>query len=1818
MFCSLAVAVLSACGITRTQANDIEPTKEFYTATKLPNPVTLDGLLTEWTGVPVLSDPKFWIAAGGEGTPAGKGKGGVGAGSYVLFERYQGGDWTGPDDQTSAVQVGWDADNVYFGFIVTDEYHENSQNSAWNGDSVQLMIADATRTSQIALYNYALGGVEEDLAGMTPEDQKANVIIMHEAGPGGTDAVVTRDTVKKKTYYEITLPASSLGMTAPLAAGTKFGLGMAINDGDKATPGQKGWGGLGAHSIVFNKTPQETALITLGAQGPGTEVFFLSAIKPSTGGKNPFTFRATDKGASVVDPASAKLTIDGSTVALVAGTKNVDATDFSSSPSFLFPFDSTHTYLIEVKDTKGQLVSDSGSFTTGPAPLPVTDKFAIGLNFGADNPDAARSSLNPDEEAGAPGARQALWNNIPGASGSQTDIVAYKQGASVATSVTVDWTSNNLWASSGDGEENNGFPVGSADRKLFSGYLDTGGATTTTVSITGIPTDLTGTGYDVYIYMLGGVGLNRGGGYRVLDSDGGTVLATYKIGDGVANPNSYIQDAGMDHRDAGDYLVFHGLSSATLFIEATTDHGLGNTRAPINAVQLVSSAKATTPAPVLSRGGLRADVFLDEAGASPIDTLTSDPRYPSNPDFTRFWNVFGPYSSGNNYGENLGVLVTGWIIPPLDGDYKFYLRSDDAGQLWLSTDETEANDALIAEQTGCCNAFTDAEGTLSSLPITLKAGQRYHVKGLLKEGGGDDYIQVGWRTPASASLNTPPTGPIPGKFLQTMVDPTASLVITQNPADVTLQANQSLTLSVRYTASSAFGNSANVQWQKSTGGGAFTDIPGATSQDYTIPFAALTDAGKYHAVVSIGDLATKTSTDATVTVTADTTPPTVVSATPGADNASVTLVFSEPVDAATATAAGNITINGLAVNNVTVNGTTVQLSTAAQAEGAPYTITLKGIKDTAGNLMNPNPSTFDFHARGLALGFVEHRFWNNITPNAISSLTGDPRFPNNPDLVTYEPLFEYGPNGSNESGSNYGNMLQGELIPPVTGDYVFFCSGDDPVQVWLSTDADPANKKLIAIEPQWNNARQWLVPDRRDTDNPQNRSDKFMGTEWPTLDADGHAVITLTAGNHYYIQALHTEGGGGDSVGVAWRTPLDSADPDNGTPPISGAFIGSSIIPTGTVTITQNPTDQSVPANSTATFTGAATSSDTPLFLVWERAPKNGNFVPVGTGASYTTPVLSLSDDGARYRLVASTTKGVASSSEATLTVTVDKTPPTVVGAKGNFTFNGGVVTFSEGITPASAGDINNYSIDGLAISGVTVLSPTTVKLDTAAQTVGSVYKLTVKNFVDMAGNKTATQTVDLLAFVRARGYVEHRKFENVTPNAIASLTSDPRYPDAPDLVTYEHNFEYGPDTANLNESGSNYGNFLQGWLVVPVTGDYVFYVSGDDFCELYLSTDADPANKKLIATEPQWNNARQWLVSDRRTAGSEENRSDRFATTEWPTGNTIHLEKGSKHYIQVLHSEGGGGDSVGVAWKLSTQADPPNGSPPIRGEYVESIVDPTLPKALNSDDVTFFIEAEDFNFDGGQTLDAASAMPYRGGAFDGKGAIANVDYNHNDGDSDLYRTGETPNVPMDNNTARDGFRGNMDIDISYKIGWIGPDRWFNYTRTIPQGEYAVYAAQSFDGGTPPPPHLLKGRLSMVDDVTTATQNLTDIGTFDAPGTAGWGVNRLIPMTDANGAPHTVNLSGKVNLRYTAVSGDFDYLLFAKVGPGSVVVPPPHITITRDATTGKITVSWTNGGKLQAAPSVLGPWQDVTPTSPYVFTPDPQVPFLFGRVVRAQ
>src|SRR5208282_3347483 len=82
-------------------------------------------------------------------------------------------------------------------------------------------------------------------------------------------------------------------------------------------------------------------------------------------------------------------------------------------------------------------------------------------------------------------------------------------------------------------------------------------------------------------------------------------------------------------------------------------------------------------------------------------------------------------------------------------------------------------------------------------------------------------------------------------------------------------------------------------------------------------------------------------------------------------------------------------------------------------------------------------------------------------------------------------------------------------------------------------------------------------------------------------------------------------------------------------------------------TITTQPTNQTVTAGQTATFTVVAAGT-APLSYQWQ---KNAANIAGATAASYTTPVTTTSDSGSTFAVVVSNTAGTVTSATATLTV---------------------------------------------------------------------------------------------------------------------------------------------------------------------------------------------------------------------------------------------------------------------------------------------------------------------------------------------------------------------------------------------------------------------------------------------------------------------------------------------------------------------------------------------------------------------------------------
>jgi hypothetical protein len=146
-------------------------------------------------------------------------------------------------------------------------------------------------------------------------------------------------------------------------------------------------------------------------------------------------------------------------------------------------------------------------------------------------------------------------------------------------------------------------------------------------------------------------------------------------------------------------------------------------------------------------------------------------------------------------------------------------------------------------------------------------------------------------------------------------------------------------------------------------------------------------------------------------------------------------------------------------------------------------------------------------------------------------------------------------------------------------------------------------------------------------------------------------------------------------------------------------------------------------------------------------------------------------------------------------------------------------------------------------------------------------------------------------AGAQPNGFILFEYWFDIPTVDVSALTGDPAYPDSPDDAEWRDRFEGPVDWAD------NYGSRARGFLYPPADGDYTFWISGDDFEELYLSTDDDPANAALIAEVPGWTSHLEW---------------DKYPEQ---MSAPITLVGGQKYYIESIMKEAGGGDSMTVAW---------------------------------------------------------------------------------------------------------------------------------------------------------------------------------------------------------------------------------------------------------------------------------------------------------------
>lgn len=562
----------------------------------------------------------------------------------------------------------------------------------------------------------------------------------------------------------------------------------------------------------------------------------------------------------------------------------------------------------------------------------------------------------------------------------------------------------------------------------------------------------------------------------------------------------------------------------------------------------------------------------------------------------------------------------------------------------------------------------------------------------------------------------------------------------------------------------------------------------------------------------------------------------------------------------------------------------------------PNPITLNG-DSVNRNFSATNPPSY---------GGVSGELWTNITGNNVTDLTNAATYQaNTPNFRFIAPDDFETPENLTD---NYGQRLRGFFKAPTTGSYFFYIASDDASELYLSLSENPATKTKIA---QVNG----FVSSRNYTAQANQKS----------------AAISLTAGQRYYIEALHKEGAGGDHLSVGVDLPGGTQNRPIPATRLDPFYTATVPAPVNTISIAAtDATASEAGADSgmvTLTRTGAATAALTVYLDITGTATYGTDYSGTGLTATFaagatTTAVTVTPIDDAANEPVETVTFTVSPApalytvgANASAAVNIDDnegTQVTVTATDADASEGGSDPgTFTITRTGSTASNLSvSFAMSGSATNGsdyTTIGTPATipagssstnVTLSPIADGVVEVEENAVLTLATGTGYTVGapnSATIRISAQNGTGGGILREWWDNISnSNFVYSLTNLPTYPNSPtgrEIVTTA--FTTGIDRTD------SYGERWRAIFNAPATGNYTFYVASDDYSELWLSTDATPDRRQKIAYVNGSTGFQNW---------------NQFASQK---SAAIALTAGQRYYIEAIFKEGGGGDhlSVGVEY---------------------------------------------------------------------------------------------------------------------------------------------------------------------------------------------------------------------------------------------------------------------------------------------------------------
>jgi hypothetical protein len=735
-----------------------------------------------------------------------------------------------------------------------------------------------------------------------------------------------------------------------------------------------------------------------------------------------------------------------------------------------------------------------------------------------------------------------------------------------------------------------------------------------------------------------------------------------------------------------------GDSGTTYYVVATT---------PENEFTITSSVATENVAlPVLEYGWAKDELwYTADPGIAVFEvgvtngvtgdvTVHLSTTYAVEPDHTIYEPKMETTSLDNSGQSDYTERVSALFYPPATDDYVFFVNSDDQSDLYISTDNTPANAVLVAQEVNWSNPWQWQQDSGAA-------------------GVNPTKCSATWADPAG---NTPWASGIH------MVKGTPYYI-----AGIHYQGGGGVNFEATFMSMSAY----NANGSQPPANGAYSAFTGNLIASYVPQCFSMSFLQQPGTVtVPLGGVATLTALGAT-----DSTSPVGNLDDPYAGNQWNNTVFYQWTRNGVPIAGANgssYSFGPISPQDSTINFACTIRALGYYISGQPGWAT-----SSVANIVVSGTPVYE-------PGFAIHEFYKLDPP--LSSIENNTA--GTPTWLMSSPAFEVDILGTDDlAGGTYDNFsdqLVGFFIPPTTASYVFFLNSDDNGALFLGTDTSASSRRMIAQETGWGSGvLEWGASAGTAS---QVRSDTFVDpTTGITLYSNG---IPLVAGQKYFMQAVHEQGGGGTYTCVNYMltTDLNYGGPGIGAPTsgslslIRGSQVGTYVPACTNVTITTQPQSVTVNSYASTTFTaGGTTDSTIPIgsegdwtlffnnFLEYQWY-KNSTPVAGATASAFAMPEVLPSDNNSSiYCTMRALGYADASgnvlwqtSQVATLSVTVTAPQLLYAGMYANSNYlNWGAevtqyitLTFSTPMNPVQLNQASSYILpSGLTLLGILVNS---------------------------------------------------------------------------------------------------------------------------------------------------------------------------------------------------------------------------------------------------------------------------------------------------------------------------------------------------------------------------------------------------------------------------------------------------------------------------------------------------------------------------------